>query len=376
MLGNLDMRFQSAVASDLPGFLVNPTGGLERSSAVRSQLASVRGQHRGVGTAKAHRGAAGTSRLPVYGPAPAIVGTQRWFNTPGGRPVTLASLRAQHRVVLIDFWTYSCINCIRTLPQLEAWDSKYRRAGLTIIGVHTPEFPFERDASNVATAVRQDGVRYPVVQDNQQATWNAYANQYWPAEYLIDADGQVRHVKFGEGDYPKTEAAIRALLAEAGAGGLGGMTHAAIERPTSSKVTPETYLGSLRAQGFLESVTDGVHDYGAPPAQIPRDRLAYSGRWTIGPEDATAGSGARLFLNFRAQRVFLVLGSPGRPRRLRVLVDGRPVTKAIAGADVHHGFVTVQEQRLYRLVKLPHAARHGLELRPAAGTHGYAFTFG
>src|SRR5436309_1755920 len=213
MLANVDTRFQNAVASDLPSFLVNPTGGLESSHAVRSELAAVRGHRNGVGSASPH--AAGTaSSLPVYGPAPALSGTQKWFNTPGGRALSLSPLRSQHRVVLIDFWTYTCINCIRTLPQLEAWDGKYRGDGLTIIGVHTPEFPFEHDASNVRSAVAQDGIRYPVVQDNDQAVWNAYANQYWPAEYLIDAHGNVRYVHFGEGEYPHTESAIRSLLAE------------------------------------------------------------------------------------------------------------------------------------------------------------------
>src|SRR4051794_28631670 len=213
MLANLDTRFQNAVASDLPGFLVNPTGGLERSASVSKALDGVRGA--------GARAAESTSGLHRLFKAPPIQGTQRWFNTPGGRPVSLAGLRAQHRVVLIDFWTYTCINCIRTLPELRAWDAKYRSDGLTIIGVHTPEFPFEKDAGNVEDAIHQDGLRYPVVQDNDYATWNAYANQYWPAKYLIDANGYVRYVHFGEGEYGRTENAIRALLAESGRGALG-----------------------------------------------------------------------------------------------------------------------------------------------------------
>src|SRR5437870_5428808 len=260
MLANVDMRFQDAVAKDLPGFLVDPTSGLEKSHAISRQLASLNGHPQGPGTRKGTAGSAGGLR--DYGPAPEISGTQRWFNTPGGRPLTLASLRAQHRVVLVDFWTYTCINCIRTLPQLKAWDAKYRSDGLTIIGVHTPEFPFEKDAGNVRAAVAQDGIKYPVAQDNNYATWNAYQNQYWPAHYLIDANGQVRFAHFGEGAYGRTESAIRSLLAEAGRARLGSTVGSRAVTP-HGLVTPETYLGSARADRFDNGpIRDGVHDYG------------------------------------------------------------------------------------------------------------------
>jgi cytochrome c biogenesis protein CcdA/thiol-disulfide isomerase/thioredoxin len=354
MLANVDTRFQNAVASDLPSFLVNPTGGLERSKSVSKAIADVRG-----GTTRKE-----SSGLQRLGRAPEIRGTQRWFNTPGGRPLTLAALRQQHRVVLIDFWTYTCINCIRTLPKLKAWDAKYRRDGLTIIGVHTPEFPFEKDAGNVAAAIRQDGVRYPVAQDNDNATWDAYANAYWPAEYLIDAQGQVRHVHFGEGDYAQSEAAIRALLAESGRTRLGGMAHARVQTP-EGLATPETYLGSARAQGFDKRITDGMQRYRGGMPRLPLNGFAYRGVWKIGPESATARQGARLYTRFQARRVYLVLGSPGRARRLRVLLDGEPVRT-----------VTVRRQRLYTLVDLPRSGRHTLELQPDAGISGYAFTFG
>jgi cytochrome c biogenesis protein CcdA/thiol-disulfide isomerase/thioredoxin len=354
MLVNLDTRFQNAIASDLPSFLVNPTGGLERSGSVSKALANVRG-----GPA-AHE-ASGLQRL---GRAPEIAGTQRWFNTPGGRPLTLAGLERQHRVVLIDFWTYTCINCIRTLPKLKAWDAKYRSDGLTIIGVHTPEFPFERDAGNVANAVSQDGIRYPVAQDNDNATWNAYENQYWPAEYLIDAEGQVRHVHFGEGDYDQTESAIRSLLAESGRTELGGMARARVQTPRGL-ATPETYLGSARAQGFDEEVADGTRRYAGGTPRLPLNGFAYRGVWRVTPEDATAGPGARLYVHFKARRVYLVLGSPGRARKLQVLLDGKPLST-----------ITVRRQRLYTLADLPRPGRHELELRPEPGISGYAFTFG
>src|SRR3954462_5560598 len=240
---NLDVRFQNAIASDLPSFLVNPTGDLEKSGSVKKQLADVRGGKKGVAETPAHPN---TSSLPKLGAAPAVQGTQQWFNTAGDKPLSLASLRRQNRVVLVDFWTYTCINCIRTLPQLKAWDAKYRKAGLTIIGVHTPEFPFEKDAGNVRSAVAQDGIRYPVAQDNDYATWNAYDNQYWPAHYLIDANGVVRYVHFGKGEYGETESAIRSLLSEAGEGRLGGNVGERAAAP-DGLVTPETYLGSARA---------------------------------------------------------------------------------------------------------------------------------
>jgi cytochrome c biogenesis protein CcdA/thiol-disulfide isomerase/thioredoxin len=373
MLANLDTRFQTAIANDLPDFLVNPTGGLEKSGSVKKQLADVRG---GKGGATETPDVPQGSALPKLFPAPAIQGTQQWFNTPGGRGLDLAALRRQHRVVLIDFWTYTCINCIRTLPQLKAWDAKYRDTGLTIVGVHTPEFPFEKDAGNVRSAVAQNGIRYPVAQDNDYATWNAYRNQYWPAEYLIDANGVVRYVHFGEGEYPKTERAIRSLLSEAGEGQLGGMAHARVQTPTGL-ATPETYLGSARAERFENGpIRDGVHDYGGGKPQVPRDHLAYRGKWGIVPDGAVAGPRARLFLNFRARDVYLVLGSPDHARKMRVLLDGRPVKPSNAGPDVHGGVVRVGAQRLYRLVSLPKAGDHELELRPEAGTRGYAFTFG
>jgi cytochrome c biogenesis protein CcdA/thiol-disulfide isomerase/thioredoxin len=371
---NLDVRFQNAIASDLPSFLVNPTGDLEKSGSVKKQLADVRGGKKGASETPS---TANTSSLPKLGAAPAIQGTQQWFNTPGNKPLSLASLQRQKRVVLIDFWTYTCINCIRTLPQLKAWDAKYRKAGLTIIGVHTPEFPFEKDAGNVRSAIAQNGLRYPVAQDNNYATWNAYANQYWPAEYMIDAKGQVRYVHFGEGEYSKTERAIRSLLTEAGqGGGLGGTSRTAVAQPTRL-ATPETYLGSKRAERFENGpIRNGVHDYGSAKASPGPDHLAYRGKWGIAPDGAVAGPGARLLLNFRARDVYLVLGSPDRERSMQVLLDGRPVTAAQAGLDVHGGVVRVGAQRLYRLVSLPNSGDHLLELRPTAGTRGYAFTFG
>jgi cytochrome c biogenesis protein CcdA/thiol-disulfide isomerase/thioredoxin len=377
MAAGYDTRFESRIAADLPSFLVNPTKELEDTGTARRRLADVRGTIRGAAPARKQGGAREAksgSELPVLGRAPAIRGTQRWFNTPGDRPLSLARLRG--RVVLVDFWTYTCINCLRTLPHVKAWDARYRRAGLTIIGVHTPEFPFEREASNVRQAVRDNAIHYPVAQDNEYATWNAFGNQYWPAKYLIDAQGRVRYVHFGEGEYGTTEAAIRSLLAEAGDKRLGRTTRVEAETPSAATQTPETYLGAGRAERFVKPVAVGVHDYGALPGSLPPDHLAYGGRWTILSDGATASVGAQLALDFTARRVFLVLGAPGGKRRLEVRLDGRVPAPDVSGADVRNGSAEIGEQRLYRLVELPSVGRHRLTLRFAPGISGYAFTFG
>jgi cytochrome c biogenesis protein CcdA/thiol-disulfide isomerase/thioredoxin len=380
MLGNYDIRFQNQIASSLPSFLVNPTESLEDTASAKTALADLRGSG-GHGVGSEASGAAPETdaegklkKLPVLGVAPEFVDTQSWFNTPGDKPLTLRSLRG--RVVLVDFWTYSCINCIRTLPYLKAWDAKYRKDGLTIVGVHTPEFPFEREASNVQTAIEENDIRYPVAQDNEQATWNAYGNQYWPAEYFIDAQGRVRYVHFGEGEYGEKEKVIRELLAEAGRPVKGGETRVHAIAPSATVTTPETYLGAARAERFTNPMlSPGSHDFTAPNA-LPANEFAYHGKWRIALDSATAGAGASLDLNFGARRVYLVLGSPGQDRKVRVLLDGRPISSAEAGSDVHGGAVTVTGQRLYNLVDLPKVGHHVLTLEPEAGVEGYAFTFG
>jgi cytochrome c biogenesis protein CcdA/thiol-disulfide isomerase/thioredoxin len=379
MLGNYDIRFQNQIASSLPSFLVNPSKGLEDTASAKTALADIRGGGHGVGseaTGAAPETAAdgNLKKLPVLGTAPEFVGNERWFNTPGDRPLTLRGLRG--RVVLVDFWTYSCINCIRTLPYLKAWDAKYRKDGLTIVGVHTPEFPFERDAGNVQEAIDTNGIEYPVAQDNEQATWNAYANQYWPAEYFVDAQGRVRYVHFGEGEYGEKEQVIRDLLAEAGREVKGKETKVKAIAPSRTVTTPETYLGAARAERFTNAMlSPGSHDFTAPKA-LPANEFAYRGSWNIALDSATAEKNASLDLNFGARRVYLVLGSPGQSRRVRVLLDGKPIAAADAGTDVSGGVVTVTGQRLYNLVDMPRVGHHILTLEPEAGIEGYAFTFG
>jgi len=367
----LDVRFQNALASHLPAALVDPTSSLENSHGVQSRLAGLRGRPRFDLHAAAPR--PGRS-LPVLGRAPEFASPGPWLNT-DGRRLTLASLRG--RVVLVDFWTYTCINCIRTFPYLKAWDARYRKAGLTIVGVHTPEFPFEHSTSNVKNAIATDGIRYPVVQDNDYGTWTAYGNQYWPAEYLIDARGRVRYTHFGEGDYATDERAIRTLLAERGdkrlAGGLARVH--ALEPPRLA--TPETYVGTGRALGYVNGPVKGTHDYGAPPGGLGLNQFALGGVWNETKEFGTAVRGASINLEFQAQRVYVVLSPPrGRSAFVRVLLNGKPVGRGSAGDDVHGGLVTVNRQRLYNVVKLPRSGNGYLSLRVQDGVGAYSFTFG
>jgi cytochrome c biogenesis protein CcdA/thiol-disulfide isomerase/thioredoxin len=383
IVGGADVSFDQYVAEHIPQ--VNLTAGLEKSHAVESRLPQLTGH--GAKFAEASKPKAEPTNasaatlladahgLKDLGEAPEFRETQRWFNTPGDRPLTLKSLR--ERVVLVDFWTYTCINCIRTLPYLKAWDASYRKDGLTIVGVHTPEFAFEHDAGNVDSAIQRFGLRYPVAQDNEMGTWNAYGNEYWPADYLIDTKGHVRYAAAGEGDYAQTETAIRALLAEAGSE-VGGMSRPKDVVTPSEVATPETYLGTTRAQGWRDGPRSGVHDYGASrQQQLNLNEFAFSGTWSIGGEPATAVSGAGVDVEFEAKNVYLVLSSDGgSPRTVQVELDGKPISTGDAGADVHGGAVTVTSQRLYALVSLSGDQQHRLTLRFAPGVSGYAFTFG
>lgn len=380
MAVDLDTRFQNSIADDLPGFLTSASARIEESDAVASQLRLL-SAHGGAVEAGVEQIKSG-DELPDLGRAPDFVDTGEWFNT-DGEPLSIERLSSEGRVVLIDFWTYTCINCIRTLPYLKAWDEKYRDDGLVIVGVHSPEFPFEREADNVSDSIEQNGLRYPVVQDNQLGTWDAFGNQFWPAKYLIDADGEIRYAHFGEGEYGTTERAIRALLAEAGdrGGDLGDLTDARAERAAPGLGTPETYLGAARAQGFVNGrFPTGITDFGRIGdrivGQLPPNAFAYQGRWRISTEDATALDRARIDGHYRARRVFLVLGSPGGPGEIEVLLDGKPLPDRLAGEDVEDGRVEVDEQRLYRLIDTGRAEEHVLSLEFGRGVSGYAFTFG
>ncbi len=300
--------------------------------------------------------------LQQCGPAPAFTGISRWLNTPGGKALSIAGLRG--RVVLVDFWTYSCINCQRTLPHLEAWNRSYAKDGLTIIGVHTPEFAFEHVVSNVSEAAGQLGVDYPIAIDNDYSTWNAYQNAYWPAEYLVDAAGQVRHVDFGEGEYGQTESFIRSLLTRANPGVvLPAATDVPNITPTEP-TTPESYLGYQHPQNLAgQTIEEDQSAVYQAPATIPPDEYVYDGSWSIASESSTAGTGASIRLNFEAKDVYLVLGGTGS---VVVSVDGRQTrTVAVSG-----------EPKLYQLVSSPTPERALLDLAVPPGIQAYDFTFG
>lgn len=385
---DLDSKFQQRIATDLPDWATNPTTALEDTEAVRSRIAELRGNS-GHGPIVASVAGHGGDPAPELGPksklpvlntreVPDLTDPGTFINTPDGEPVSIRDLNAEGKTVLIDFWTYTCINCIRTLPHVEALYERYAEQGLVVIGVHTPEFPFEREESNVRDAVQSNGLTYPVVQDNDYGTWNAFGNQYWPAKYLIDPNGNVRYVHFGEGDYDETEDAVRSLLAETN-GDLGDRAPdvKAQTATTDVELTPETYLGAARADGWINGrIAPGIQDFGKPPGGLAVNDVAYSGKWSVTDEEATSGADAGIDLQFSAKRVFLVLGSPEEERGVRVLLDGKPISDDDAGPDVKNGVVSVGPQDLYSLVDLPEAGEHRLSLRFDAGVSGYAFTFG
>ena len=389
----LDVNFDQLIAQHIPN--VNLTAGLECSSTVTERLDQITGHkprfHVANGSSScegssstlrvaAHGASQATlladaSMLPALGAAPEFTETEDWFNTPQNRPLSLSGLHGH--VVLVDFWTYTCINCIRTLPYLKAWWAAYHKDGLTIVGVETPEFSFEKEASNVKGAVERFGIHYPIAQDNNMGTWNAYQNEYWPADYLIDANGQVRYTAFGEGDYGKTETAIRALLAESGRT-VGGHARPRGVIVPSLETTPETYLGTARAERFFAGPFPGRHEYGiGHPATLDLSHFALTGNWTIGEWGAKAEAGAGIEGEFQARHVYLVLSTPHEtPRHVRVYLNGRPISAADAGTDVHNGVVTVRRQRLYNLVSLPADARGRIAVRLEPGVSAWDFTFG
>lgn len=305
-------------------------------------------------------------------PAPTIADSALWLNTPGQQAISLASLKG--KVVLVDFWTYSCINCLRTLPHVKAWYDKYHAQGLDIIGVHSPEFEFEKNPSNVWQAIQRYGIPYPVALDNQLDTWNNFHNQYWPAHYLIDRQGNVVYSHFGEGQYATMENNIRVLL------GLGVDDQLGLAEALPAGQTPETYLGFSRADRF-SSQEGVVPDQGFSyhfPLQLPPNHWALAGAWTIEAERIVAQAAmSQLKLAFQAQKVYLVLGSTtGQPITVRVRLNGQAL-HAAAGVDVLHGEIVVKQHRLYQLVNQTRTTEGVLDITAAKpGLAAYAFTFG
>ncbi|MET1536726.1 cytochrome c biogenesis protein DipZ [Burkholderia sola] len=339
------------------------------------------------GSAMMRAAGATASALPVEGTLPSLDGAVQWLNSP---PLTAAGLRG--KVVLVDFWTYSCINCLRTLPYTTAWARKYAPYGLVVIGVHAPEFAFERDIGNVKKAVHDLGIDYPVAIDNGYSIWRAFNNEYWPAHYFIDAQGRIRHHHFGEGEYAQSERAIQSLLAEAGhpdalnvpLGLAGAPAKGALAAADSADVrSPETYVGYARAESFASPggvVRDAAHRYDAP-AGPDLNGWGLAGTWNVGAERASlAAPDGRIVYRFHARDLHLVLGpgTSGRPVRFRVTLDGA-APGAAHGTDVDaQGYGTVTGQRLYQLVRQTGTIADrtfAIEFLDP-GVDAYAFTFG
>lgn len=308
--------------------------------------------------------------------APDFNGGTKWLNT--GRPLTINSLKG--KVVLVDFWTYTCINCIRTLPYVTAWYDKYKSQGFIVIGVHTPEFEFEKNTDNLLSAIKRHNIHYPVVQDNSYKIWNSYNNQYWPAEYLIDANGQIRRTHFGEGEYDRMEEAIQILLKDAGKKVSSGFINMPDQTP-QGEISPETYLGSSRMQYYYPdgNINNGLKNFSLA-SNLSVDSFSLGGQWNITNEAAITGANSTLNYNFTADKVFLVLvpGSVKSNSKVKVYVDGKLADKNNAGSDVVNGTITINSDRLYNLVDLKgKPGNHILKLEfESPGIQVFAFTFG
>jgi thiol-disulfide isomerase/thioredoxin len=324
------------------------------------------------------------ARLPIEGEFPSLGGATRWLNSP---PLTPEGLRG--KVVLVQVWTYTCINWLRTLPYVRAWAKKYQDQGLVVIGVHTPEFPFEKDLDNVRREAKDMKVDYQIVIDNDYAVWRAFDNQYWPALYFVDAKGHIRHHHFGEGDYEQSERIVQQLLSEAGARDTGpelvsvDAQGAEAAADWGNLKSPEAYVGYERSENFESpggAARDQRHVYGAP-AKLKLNHWALSGDWTVGKQATRLNQpNGRITYRFHARDLHLVMGpaAPGTSVRFRVLIDGQP-PGAAHGIDVdEQGYGTVTQQRLYQLIRQPKPiADRQFEIEFLdPGVEAFAFTFG
>jgi cytochrome c biogenesis protein CcdA/thiol-disulfide isomerase/thioredoxin len=304
----------------------------------------------------------GARELESCGTAPDIKGIAGWLNTPGGAPIDLKSLRG--KVVLIDFWAYSCINCQRAIPHVVDWYSKYKDSGLEVIGVHSPEYAFEKVQSNVVSGAADLGITYPVALDNSLSTWTNYRNRYWPAEYLIDANGTVRHIKFGEGDYDVTENLIRQLLTDANPSVELPAPSESVDTTPASGQTPETYLGvgKMVNYGGTDLYDEGTATFNYP-ANLADDSFAYRGRWTLDYQGATAESdNSTIALKYNAKDVYIVAGGEGN---VTVTRNGETRAVPISGPPTSHQIVDGDQ-----------VARGELEVRLSKGLQAFSFTYG
>ena len=350
---NLDRQFQTLVLDKFPLYGTGLTK-IEDNDLVKNTLKSIKAP----------------AKSDFANKAPELIVGGEWLNT---KPLTMTSLKG--KVVLIDFWTYTCINCIRTLPYLKTWNEKYSDKGLVIIGVHTPEFEFEKNLSNVQKAIADFRITYPVMQDNDFATWNAYSNQYWPAHYLIDKTGVIRDTHFGEGAYDETEEMIQKLLKEAGV----NVTEK-IQNPTYSieSNSPETYLGYSRMEGLAveQAITKDRKVNYSLPATLTLNSFAFGGYWNVGEQTTMAYKGSILEYSFMAKEVYLVINTTSSSE-IKVILDDKVVDLSTQGDDVEQGTAVVESNRLYNLIKLKKSESHILRLEFLDDNASvYAFTFG
>jgi cytochrome c biogenesis protein CcdA/thiol-disulfide isomerase/thioredoxin len=344
----------------VPGYTSALENHIESNGSVSKQIQALDGEHANKFAKKAAT-TAKMATLPQLGKAPDFTGIVSWLNTPGNKPLSLAQLKG--KVVLIDFWTYSCINCQRSLPHVEGWYNDYKKDGLVVVGVSTPEFAFEHVVSNVRSAAGNLGVDYPIAIDNNYGTWDAYNNEYWPAEYLIDPTGEVRAYDFGEGGYSTMESNIRSLLTANGVTALPARTDVADTTPVN-QTTPESYVGYEQAQ--YDVGTSIVHNQAAvykAPSSVPLNSFAFNGTWTNHSQEATAGANATIDEHFVANDVYLVMGGTGT---VDVSFNGRHLsTLSVSGVP-----------RLYTLFSGSALQTGNLSLSFTPGVAAYDFTFG
>jgi len=354
---NYDKAIQIKLLNIFPSY-GNFLAKFENNKAVSDQLAALRGGN----------------KAPDSPKAPEFTGITNWLNTSG--PLSLAQLKG--KVVLIDFWTYTCINCVRTLPHVVALYNKYKNYNFVVVGVHTPEFAFEKDSKNVQNAIKQFNIDYPVALDNDYQTWNAFDNRYWPAEYLIDANGKIRKTHFGEGEYDEMESTVRGLLAQSGHP-VPSAASTLNDKATDYPITSETYLGLNRLERFVshEKAEPGKHTF-TGFTSIPQDHFTYRGTWDISESSIAAASGAALEINFKANKVFLVISPGNKNGAIKLFIYGKAVDEAHAGADVKKSRVILDTERLYNLIDLKGKVEaHLLRLEfEGDGVSLYAFTFG
>jgi cytochrome c biogenesis protein CcdA/thiol-disulfide isomerase/thioredoxin len=364
---NYDKVIQVKILELFPSY-GNFLSQVENNDQVARQLGKLRGEKE-----SAYQTNENAADLTDKGPAPEFSGISSWLNS---HALTMAQL--QGKVVLVDFWTYSCINCVRTLPHVTEWYEKYRNSNFVVIGVHTPEFAFEKETGNVQQALKEFKVNYPVALDNNYGTWQAYKNHYWPAEYLIDGKRHIRHTHSGEGSYDQMESAIRQLLKESGQK-LDVKAGTNADATPHYVRTPETYLGKARMERFVSNeMITGKEQIFTHPAGIAQDSFAYEGRWQIAGESANAKKGSALVVHFKAGKVFLVAGSAHKGDQIKIFIDGQTINGAIAGTDVKNSKVILDGERLYSLVDLKERVEdHLLRLEfENNGIRVYAFTFG